>query len=141
MGPAFERASGATFAYAILSLTVIRMVPVSLSLLGSGLRPWSHLFLGWFGPRGIASIVFGILVLEHAADAPWSHGVLDIVVVTVTFSVVLHGLSATPAAAAYGRWVESTQRTEPVCMCENEEVPELLVRVRIGEPEVTGGGT
>jgi NhaP-type Na+/H+ or K+/H+ antiporter len=89
--------------YAILSLTVIRMVPVALSLLGTGLRLPSVLFLGWFGPRGLASILFVLLILEES-DAPHRNELLDITVITVALSALLHGLSAAPLAKWYGNF-------------------------------------
>lgn len=85
--------------YAVLSLTVIRMLPVFLSLAGTGLDVRSKLFLGWFGPRGLASIVFGIIVLnEHL---PGGETLTLVVVYTVLLSVVAHGVSAIPLSAAF----------------------------------------
>lgn len=88
--------------YAVLSLTVIRMLPIALSLLGSGIRLPTFLFLGWFGPRGLASILFVLLILEEA-EIPHRAEILSITVITVALSVVLHGVSAGPFATAYGR--------------------------------------
>lgn len=80
--------------YATLSLTVVRMVPVFLSLTGTGLSTAEKLFVGWFGPRGLASIVFGVIVLnEHL---PGADIITSTVVCTVALSVLLHGLSANP---------------------------------------------
>ncbi len=90
-----------TFVYAILSLTVIRMLPVAISLRGLDLRLPTHLFLGWFGPRGLASVLFVLLILENA-EAPHQADILATTVVTVALSVLLHGVSAAPLAAAYG---------------------------------------
>ena len=59
------------FLYAILSLSVIRMIPIAISLIGAGLRLPTKLFLGWFGPRGLASILFVLLILE---DSGVAHG-------------------------------------------------------------------
>jgi NhaP-type Na+/H+ or K+/H+ antiporter len=86
--------------YALLSLTVIRMLPVSLSLLGLGIGWDARLFLGWFGPRGLASIVFIILVAHE--ELPGSEVLIGTVVVTVALSVIAHGLSANPLAAWFG---------------------------------------
>lgn len=91
--------------YAVLSLTAIRMVPIALSLLGSGLRMPTYLFLGWFGPRGLASILFVLLILEEA-DIPHRAEILSITVITVALSVILHGVSSAPLANAYGRLAE-----------------------------------
>ncbi len=82
--------------YAVLSLTVIRVLPIFLSLSGSGESVSSRLFLGWFGPRGLASIVFGIIVLN--ADLPGGRFIVIVVVCTVFLSLVAHGLSANPLA-------------------------------------------
>ena len=87
--------------YAVLSLTVIRMIPTALSLLGSGVRLPTQLFLGWFGPRGLASILFGLLIVEQA-DVPHGHELLAITVITVALSALLHGASAAPLARVYG---------------------------------------
>ncbi len=99
---AVDHLSPAIFLYAILSLTVIRMVPIGLSLLGTGLRPPSYLFLGWFGPRGLASILFVLLILEES-DVPHRDALLSVTVVTVALSALLHGISAAPFARIYGQ--------------------------------------
>lgn len=90
--------------YALLSLTVVRMLPVAASLLGTGLTVPTLGFLGWFGPRGLASILFAVLILEEA-DLAVQPQILTIVSWTVLLSVFAHGMSARPAAAAYGRHV------------------------------------
>jgi NhaP-type Na+/H+ or K+/H+ antiporter len=84
--------------YALLSLTVIRMLPVFISLSGMGLRTDEKLFMGWFGPRGLASIVFAVIVLhEHL---PGGDTISVTVVCTIIFSVIGHGISANPLANA-----------------------------------------
>ncbi len=95
--------------FAVLSLTALRMVPVAVSLLGSGLRPQTAVFIGWFGPRGIASLVFALLSFEELAGegAPPEGGhreTLATIGLTVLLSVFAHGLSGTPLADRYGRW-------------------------------------
>lgn len=97
-----EHIDGTFVLYAALSLTAIRMIPIAISLLGSGVRPPTYLFLGWFGPRGLASILFVLLILEEMA-IPHRQEILAITVITVAFSIVLHGVSAAPLASAYGR--------------------------------------
>lgn len=102
-----EGLHGITFteiAYATLSLTIIRMLPIALSLLGSGIRWPSYLFLGWFGPRGIASILFLLLILEQE-DIPHRSQIFSITVLTVAMSIVLHGISAAPLSRWYSRYV------------------------------------
>lgn len=86
--------------FALLSLTVIRMLPVFLSLTGTGASTETKLFVGWFGPRGLASIVFAVIVLE--ANLPNSHALAVVVSCTVILSVIAHGISANPWARAYG---------------------------------------
>jgi NhaP-type Na+/H+ or K+/H+ antiporter len=86
--------------YAILSLTVVRMLPVFLCLIGKGLRRDTLLFMGWFGPRGLASIVFVVMVIGE--KLPGNDTIVAVVVWTIVLSVVLHGLSANLLASAYG---------------------------------------
>ena len=86
--------------YAILSLTVIRMLPVFVGVLGLGLRTDAKLFLGWFGPRGLASIVFLVIVMQ--AKLPGADTLVATVVVTVVLSILAHGLTANPLAARFG---------------------------------------
>ena len=86
--------------YAILSLTVVRMLPVFLCLIGKGLRRDTQLFIGWFGPRGLASIVFVVMVIGE--KLPGNDTIVAVVVWTIVLSVVLHGLSANLLASAYG---------------------------------------
>jgi NhaP-type Na+/H+ or K+/H+ antiporter len=88
--------------YAILSLTVIRMVPVAIALIGTHLRPTTLAFMGWFGPRGLASVVFTLLALEEIDPSGGSGMLLQTVTWTILLSVVLHGISASPLAARYG---------------------------------------
>jgi len=99
--PAFENLTWQTVVYAVLSLTVIRMLPVALALVGSGLSRTTVAFVGWFGPRGLASVVFGLLALETlgARDA---RPVTTVIAFTVLLSVIAHGLTAEPLARRYG---------------------------------------
>jgi NhaP-type Na+/H+ or K+/H+ antiporter len=94
--------NAAMLAYALVSLTVVRMVPVWLSLLGSGLGVKSVLFVGWSGPRGIASVLYLALVVQQFGTEQHVQ-VFSVIVLTVLLSVLLHGLSAAPISAAYGR--------------------------------------
>jgi sodium/hydrogen antiporter len=87
--------------YGVLSLTVVRMVPVGLALIGSGLDRNTVLFVGWFGPRGLASLVFALLALEDLGPA--ADEAVAVIAVTVLLSVFAHGISAAPLAARYGR--------------------------------------
>jgi NhaP-type Na+/H+ or K+/H+ antiporter len=87
--------------FALLSLTVIRMLPIFLSLTGTGESTASKLFLGWFGPRGLASIVFAIIVVNKGVPA--AKFIAMVVVLTVFFSLVAHGVSANPLAKLLGQ--------------------------------------
>ena len=96
----------AAIAYAVLSLTVIRMLPVAISLAGLRFRWPTVLFIGWFGPRGLASIVFLVVALDGLVASGVDAGPLvPAATWTVLLSVVLHGLSAGPLATRYGRWI------------------------------------
>lgn len=94
--------------YAAMALTVMRMLPVALALVGSGFDRMSLLFMGWFGPRGLASVVFVLLAtdaLDHAGVPSDPLG--PVVAWTVVLSVILHGFSATPLARWYGRYADT----------------------------------
>ena len=93
--------------YAVLSLTVVRMVPVAVAMLGSHARTPTVLFLGWFGPRGLASIVFGVVIIE-AAGLPHTSTLVATITVTVALSVFAHGISAAPLARRYASWHADT---------------------------------
>jgi NhaP-type Na+/H+ or K+/H+ antiporter len=88
--------------YAVLSLTVIRMLPVAVSLMGSGISWGSVAFIGWFGPRGIASILYSLMVVGQWGIKGYQQ-VLSVIVLTVLISVFAHGLSAVPLSALYGK--------------------------------------
>ncbi len=101
-GPALEHVSWQIALYAVLSLTVVRMLPVALSLLGTGARGPTVSFIGWFGPRGLASIVFAVIVEDtHQAHAAT---ILTACYLTVGLSVLVHGLSAAPLVNRYAAW-------------------------------------
>jgi NhaP-type Na+/H+ or K+/H+ antiporter len=111
--PALGRLSWAIVLYAVLSLTIVRMLPVAVSLVGTGARRPTVAFLGWFGPRGLASIVFAVLTLESHGTLPHESTVLDAVFVTIGLSVIAHGLTAAPLAKRYSRWYAARPREEP----------------------------
>ena len=106
LGPAVEHISWQIGCYALLSLTVVRMLPVALSLVGTKARAPTVAFLGWFGPRGLASIVFAVVVEDtHQAH---SATILTATYLTVGLSVLLHGASASPLAERYADWYRAT---------------------------------
>ncbi|MBT8440799.1 MAG: cation:proton antiporter [Gammaproteobacteria bacterium] len=103
--------------YAALSLTVIRMIPIMISLLGERMQLPTQLFLGWFGPRGLASILFVLLILDES-ELPHREELLSVTVVTVALSALLHGITAAPLSKYYGRLVArmgECEETEPAC--------------------------
>jgi NhaP-type Na+/H+ or K+/H+ antiporter len=103
LGSQWAHIGAVDIAYAVLSLTIVRMIPVALAMLGSGARAPTVLFLGWFGPRGLASIVFGVVVVE-AGGLPHTPTLVLAITVTVAVSVIAHGLSAAPLARRYAAW-------------------------------------
>ncbi len=103
---ALHHVDGPAVLYAVLSLTVVRMIPIGLSLMGSKTPPLGMLFLAWFGPRGLASILFTVLVLE-AEMFEGSERIEAVVFLTVAISIVVHGLSALPFAGLFGKPADS----------------------------------
>ena len=110
------------FVYGLLSLTVVRMLPVAVALAGAGLRRSSVAFIGWFGPRGLASIILALVVIEEEPELPGISTLFAAMTVTVLASVFAHGISARPLTNAYARSIadadEVAEEMQPV-----EEVP------------------
>ena len=105
-----DRVTWPALLYAVLSLTVVRMAPVFLCLLGTRTNTADKLFIGWFGPRGLATIVFGILILDE--KLPGNDAIMLAAGWTVLLSVVAHGVTANPLVKAMvGR---SPQRSRAV---------------------------
>jgi NhaP-type Na+/H+ or K+/H+ antiporter len=111
--------TAAVIVYAVLSLTVVRMLPVALALRGTGLSRPTVLFMGWFGPRGLASIVLGLVAIEHATGLPGESTLRLVLMATVLFSILAHGLTALPGAKWYEKSIASLPRSAP----EYEAVP------------------
>jgi NhaP-type Na+/H+ or K+/H+ antiporter len=99
--------------YAVLSLTLIRMLPVAVSFVKSGLRSETVLFMGWFGPRGLASIVLLLITLNEAPNIPGLPIIAVVVSTTVLISVFAHGISASPAITWYARKMASSDPSAP----------------------------
>lgn len=95
--------------FAAAALTVLRMVPVALSLIGVGFQTRTVAFIGWFGPRGLASVVFSLIVLEELTLNDVLQDVLATATLTIIASVLLHGVTAGWGAKRYGAWVAATQ--------------------------------
>lgn len=117
---ALEQLSWPVVVYALLSLTAVRMLSMLISLRGQHLDLPSALFLGWFGPRGLASILFVLLVAEEAMIIH-TETLTTVVFVTVFFSVVLHGISAGPLSVYYGK---QSARSESLAAMQSVENPE-----------------
>lgn len=99
--------------YAVLSLTVVRMVPVAIALAGTRLSRATVLFMGWFGPRGLASIVLGLVFLEEEARLPGEETIKLAVMATVMLSIFAHGFSALPGISLYARTVATLDAATP----------------------------
>lgn len=110
---------------ALLALTVVRMVPVSISMIGANMQPASILYMGWFGPRGLATIVFAALVITDA-DLPGTETITLVAAVTVGLSVLLHGVTAYPGSQSYADWYAS--HDHPSRLAEAKPVHRKLYR-------------
>ncbi len=121
--PGLQAAGWRDLVFAVLALTVVRMVPVGLALVGSGFDRATVAFVGWFGPRGLASVVFGLIAVD-SMDPAAAQVVLGVVVVTVALSVLAHGVSASPLAHRYGARTEELHPERP----EHRHAPELPIR-------------
>jgi sodium/hydrogen antiporter len=109
----WEQFSPMHLLYALLSLTVIRMLPVAIALMGTRLSRATVLFMGWFGPRGLASIVLGLVYLEHGTHDPGAPIIRLAVMVTVLLSIFAHGLSALPGISLYAAEVAAFDAGAP----------------------------
>jgi NhaP-type Na+/H+ or K+/H+ antiporter len=128
--PALDSLSWSIVLYAVASLTIVRMLPVAVAMLGTGARRQTVAFLGWFGPRGLASIVFALIVVEEA-DLPHATTILLTTYATVGLSVLLHGITAAPLARRYASWFSSHP---PEAMPAMESVPAGTHRWRRPQP-------
>ncbi len=115
LGPLFDEFTWQIGVYALLSLSVVRMVPVVLAMAGTGARRPTLGFLGWFGPRGLASIVFAVIMLDDS-NLPHLHTLLLAITATIALSVYAHGLTARPLTERYVRWWTSHPRDAPPSM-------------------------
>jgi sodium/hydrogen antiporter len=111
LGPVLGRATPQAVVYAVLSLTVVRLAPVAISMLGTRLSRPTVAYVGWFGPRGLASIVFAGVVVEQAV--PNADRITDVVLLTVAFSLVAHGVSAAWGARRYAGWFARAVAADP----------------------------
>ncbi len=126
LGPALDDVDLAIVVCALATLTVGRMVPVAVALIGSRAAPPTVAFIGWFGPRGLASILFGLQLLEE--DLPGATDLFAVVAWTVVFSVGLHGATAAWGARRYGAWWSDMSDDEKTSMPEGVDAPEQRPR-------------
>ena len=126
LGPALTELTWQLALYALLSLTVVRMFPVVIAMAGSRARGPTLGFVGWFGPRGLASIVFAVIVVEES-NLPHETLIVQAIYLTVGLSVLAHGLTAAPLADRYARWYDQHPREQAPPM---ESVPAEVTRPR-----------
>jgi NhaP-type Na+/H+ or K+/H+ antiporter len=134
LGPALGDLTWSIALYAVLSLTVVRLLPVAIAMIGTGARGPTLAFLGWFGPRGLASIVFAILVLEEGG-LPHDDLILVTTYATIGLSVLAHGLTAAPLANRYADWYEAHPR-DALPSLESSEVRDVRWRFGVGHSRV-----
>ena len=99
--------------YAVISLTLVRMAPVALALVGTRLSFPTALFMGWFGPRGLASIVLGLVYLQQSLRLPGEETIAAAVAATVLISILAHGLTAGPGTNLYNRAISTLKPDAP----------------------------
>jgi sodium/hydrogen antiporter len=121
--PAVEDARWEDVVFALLALTVVRMAPVALVCVGLGLDRRTVAFIGWFGPRGLASVIFALVAFD-SLDAPDGNRVLVVITITVLASVIAHGITASPLAARYGAFMAARRSHGP----EHASTPDLAPR-------------
>jgi NhaP-type Na+/H+ or K+/H+ antiporter len=139
VAPAVESLNWQIVLYAVLSLTVIRMLPVAVALIGAGLGRATVALVGWFGPRGLASVVFALLALEDLGDRI-AHTAVAVITITVMISVVAHGATADPVATRHARLL--TRQTGGRTDAEVPGIPERrLIRRAVNARGAEGGGT
>jgi len=131
LGPALGHLTWRVVLYGVLSLTLVRMLPVALAMLGTHARRQTVAFLGWFGPRGLASIVFALIVVQES-HLPQAQTIEVVTYFTVALSVLLHGVSAAPLADRYARWFESHPAAERPAM-ESQPVEHHPARRSLAE--------
>ena len=126
LGPALGDLTWSIAAYALLSLTLARMLPVALALMGTRTRAPTVALMGWFGPRGLASIVFALIVVQEA-NLPHGNTIVLTAYATVGLSTLAHGMSAAPLVGRYARWLAAHPK-EHLSATEVAPAPELRAR-------------
>jgi NhaP-type Na+/H+ or K+/H+ antiporter len=126
LAPILKHITPLMIIYALLSLTIVRMLPVAISMIGTKLQPITVLFMGWFGPRGIASILYVLTVLE-TEEIVGSEMIFGVAVTTIFFSVMAHGISAGPLAERYSAAISDLIQ-KGSARAEAIQVPEVPTR-------------
>ncbi|MGH9214552.1 MAG: cation:proton antiporter [Acidimicrobiales bacterium] len=126
--PVLDGAPWSVAAFAVLALTVGRMVPVAIGLAGTGLSRPTVAFLGWFGPRGLASVVFALIAFDELEPGEARTTMLAAIVATVLLSVIAHALTAKPLAGRYAAYVARAGQPADI-----RPTPELPTRARLGQ--------
>jgi NhaP-type Na+/H+ or K+/H+ antiporter len=137
VAPAVESLTWQIVLYAVLSLTVIRMVPVAAALIGAGLGRATVVLVGWFGPRGLASVIFALLALEDLSSRT-AHNAVAVITITVMISVVAHGATADPLATRYARLL--ARHADERAVVEVPGIPERRLIRRSASAHGSGGG-
>jgi len=125
LGPTLEHITWQMALYAVVSLTVVRMLPVALALWGTKARTPTVALMGWLGPRGLASIVFAVIVED--AHVRHTSTIIATTYLTIGLSVLLHGLSAAPLVDRYARWYRKEPEDVTPSM-ESEPASEFRTR-------------
>lgn len=123
LGPQLDDLGWSIAVYAVLSLTVVRMLPTAIALVGSRTRGPTVLLYGWFGPRGLASVLFLLLTLQEDPGIDGLPTIVTVITWTVAVSVVAHGMTANPLAVTYGRWW--SERARDADVPENQPGPTI----------------
>jgi sodium/hydrogen antiporter len=105
----------------MISLTVVRMIPVAIALIGLKLSKYTVIFMGWFGPRGLASIVLGLVYLEQETNSPGQAIIRVAIMVTVALSIFAHGLSTLPGINLYANKIAGLDAESPEKQVEISE--------------------
>ncbi len=135
LGPNLGNATWAIVLYAVFSLTIVRMLPVAAAMIGTGARRPTVAFLGWFGPRGLASIVFAVLLVEEGG-LPHESLLVTTIVMTIGLSIVAHGITAAPLANRYAAWFDSHPKDARPPM-ESRSTTHVRWRMPTAEPHAT----
>jgi NhaP-type Na+/H+ or K+/H+ antiporter len=136
LSPALQQINLNILVYALLSLTLVRMLPVAISMIGTKLKPASVLYIGWFGPRGIGSILYVFLILgvDQVAE---NDLIFSVVMTTIFLSVILHGVSASPLSKRYSAYL-TRLKDQGIAAEETISVPEMRERVwKVAEHPIT----